>query len=212
MDIGDVRQDFTAHEPLTRATLASDPFVQFERWLTEAMAAKLEEPNAFSLATVNIQGQPSQRTVLLKFYDAQGFVFYTNYQSRKAQDIAENPHVSMLFPWYALQRQVKIEGKVEKVSREQSLAYFLRRPVGSQIGAWCSAQSKVIESREVLMMQWQKIKDKFHNKTVPLPDFWGGYRIVPTSFEFWQGQPSRLHDRFLYVQDEEGWVMMRLAP
>lgn len=212
MDIGSVRKDFKSHPPLEREDLACCPFAQFEAWFAEAMAAEIDEPNAFSLATVNAAGQPSQRTVLLKFFDAQGFVFYTNYQSRKAQDIADNARVSMLFPWYGLERQVKIEGRAEKVSREQSLAYFLSRPSGSQMGAWASPQSKIIESRNALLLQWQKMKQKFAGGKIPLPEFWGGYRIVPSAFEFWQGQPSRLHDRFVYTPAGGHWNICRLAP
>ncbi len=212
MDIGNVRKDFRAHPPLSRKDLLDNPFEQFERWFGQAMEAKIEEPNGFSLATVNADGQPSQRTVLLKFFDEKGFVFYTNYQSEKAKDIEQNAKVSMLFPWFDLQRQVKIQGYAEKISREQSLKYFLSRPTGSQLGAWTSPQSKVIDSRDFLMLQLQKMQDKFKSGKIPLPEFWGGYRIVAENFEFWQGQPSRLHDRFSYRLDDGGWVIERLAP
>ncbi|SUO93071.1 pyridoxamine 5'-phosphate oxidase [Suttonella ornithocola] len=212
MDIGSVRKDFQSHRPLKRSDLSDSPWQQFENWFGEAMQAKLEEPNAFVLATVNTDGQSSQRTVLLKFFDTAGFVFYTNYHSRKAQEIAQNQKVSMLFPWYGLQRQVKVEGYAEKVSREQSLKYFLSRPVGSQIGAWASPQSKVIDTRDFLRLQWQKMQNKFRNGEIPLPDFWGGYRIIPMAFEFWQGQPNRLHDRFVYLRDNDNWNIQRLAP
>lgn len=212
MDIGNVRKDFQDHTPLRREQLADNPFQQFELWLGEAMAAKLEEPNGFVLSTVSASGMPSQRTVLLKFFDEQGFVFYTNYQSNKAEEIAFNSQVSMLFPWYGLQRQVKIQGRAEKVSREQSLKYFLSRPIGSQLGAWTSPQSKIIESRDFLMLQWQKMREKFKDGQIPLPDFWGGYRITPEKIEFWQGQPSRLHDRFEYRRKQNAWDIVRLAP
>lgn len=212
MDIGNLRKDFTDHAPLLREDLADNPFEQFQQWLGEAMAAKIEEPNAFVLATVDAQGMPSQRTVLLKFFDEQGFVFYTNYQSAKARDIAHNPQVSMSFPWYALQRQVKIQGRAEKISREQSLKYFLSRPTGSQLGAWTSPQSKIIDSRDFLMLQWQKMREKFKEGQIPLPDFWGGYRICAEKIEFWQGQPSRLHDRFEYRRRDNDWEIVRLAP
>lgn len=212
MDIGHVRKDFQNHAPLRREHLADNPFQQFELWLGEAMAAKLEEPNGFVLSTVSASGMPSQRTVLLKFFDEQGFVFYTNYHSNKAQEIALNPKVSMLFPWYDLQRQVKIQGVAGKVSREQSLKYFLSRPTGSQLGAWTSPQSKIIESRDFLTLQWQKMREKFKDGQIPLPDFWGGYRITPEKIEFWQGQPSRLHDRFEYRRNQSGWEIVRLAP
>lgn len=212
MDTGDIRKEFDDHAPLSRNALAADPFTQFQRWLETALHSDFSEPTAFVLATVDSAGQCSQRTVLLKFFDENGFVFYTNYQSRKAEDIAGNARVSMLFPWLALQRQVKIEGVAEKVSREQSLKYFLSRPRGSQLGAWTSPQSRVVESREYLMMQWQKMRERFRQGEVPLPDFWGGYRIVPEKLEFWQGQPSRLHDRFLYSREDGGWSLERLAP
>lgn len=212
MDIGNLRKDFTDHAPLLREDLADNPFEQFQQWLGEAMAAKIDEPNAFVLATVDAQGMPSQRTVLLKFFDEQGFVFYTNYKSTKAQDIAHNPQVSMSFPWYALQRQVKIQGRAEKISREQSLKYFLSRPTGSQLGAWTSPQSKIIDSRDFLMLQWQKMREKFKEGQIPLPDFWGGYCICAEKIEFWQGQPSRLHDRFEYRRRDNDWEIVRLAP
>lgn len=192
--------------------MAADPFVQFERWFRFALDSGIAEPNAFSLATVGTDGMPSQRAVLLKFFDEKGFVFYTNYNSRKAQEMADNAQVAMLFPWFALQRQIKIQGRVEKVSREQTLKYFLSRPRDSQLGAWTSPQSRVIDSRALLLNQWAKMKEKFARGEVPLPDFWGGYRIVPTLFEFWQGQPSRLHDRFEYRTDGAEWQMTRLAP
>lgn len=212
MDIGHVRHDFDSHPPLEAADMADDPFVQFERWFKEALDSGIAEPNAFSLATVDEQGMPSQRAVLLKYFDTQGFVFYTNYHSRKAQEMAGNAQVAMLFPWFALQRQVKIQGRVEKVSREQTLKYFLSRPRDSQLGAWSSPQSRVINSRALLLNQWAKMKEKFSRGEVPLPDFWGGYRIVPSVMEFWQGQPSRLHDRFEYRWQQEHWQMARLAP
>ena len=212
MDIGHVRHDFDSHPPLEAADMADDPFVQFERWFKEALDSGIAEPNAFSLATVDEQGMPSQRAVLLKYFDTQGFVFYTNYHSRKAQEMAGNAQVAMLFPWFALQRQVKIQGRVEKVSREQTLKYFLSRPRDSQLGAWSSPQSRVINSRALLLNQWAKMKEKFSRGEVPLPDFWGGYRIVPSVMEFCQGQPSRLHDRFEYRWQQEHWQMARLAP
>lgn len=212
MDIGNIRKDFADHPPLERADLHDDPIRQFERWFSEALASGIAEANGFVLSTVSADGQPSQRAVLLKYFDADGFVFYTNYDSRKAQEIAANPRVSMHFPWFALQRQVKIEGSVEKVSREQTLKYFLSRPKGSQLGAWTSPQSQVISSRQLLMQQWERIKAKFAHGDIPLPDFWGGYRIRPHAIEYWQGQPNRLHDRFLYTRSANGWTIDRLAP
>lgn len=212
MDLGEVRKDFDKNPPLEISDLNKNPFNQFELWFKEAMESGFPEPNAFSLATVNKEGQPSQRTVLLKFFDEEGLVFYTNYQSRKAMEIAENSQVSALFAWYHLQRQIKIEGVAEKISRSQSLNYFLSRPKGSQLGAWASPQSKIIDSRDFLVLQLQSLKEKFKNGQIPLPDFWGGYRIKPKNFEFWQGQPSRLHDRFLYTKENNDWLIRRLAP
>ncbi|MDO5090445.1 MAG: pyridoxamine 5'-phosphate oxidase [Cardiobacteriaceae bacterium] len=212
MDIGHIRRDFDNHPPLLAEHLAADPLRQFERWFKDALDSGIAEPNAFVLATVSANHMPSQRSVLLKYFDAQGFVFYTNYGSRKAEEMAGNAQVSMLFPWLALQRQVSIQGRVEKVPREQTLKYFLSRPRDSQLGAWTSPQSRVIDSRAMLLNQWAKMKEKFARGEIPLPDFWGGYRIVPQRYEFWQGQPSRLHDRFEYRLHEQTWSMQRLAP
>lgn len=211
-DIGGMRENFTDHPPLRREDMADDPFAQFDAWFDQAVHSAMEEPNAFVLATVDSERQPSQRTVLLKYFDPDGFVFYTNYSSRKAREIAENPRVSLLFPWYHLQRQVRIAGKAEKVSSRRSLEYFLSRPRESQLGAWTSPQSRVIESRDFLILEWQHMKERFRAGKVPLPGFWGGYRIRPTAFEFWQGQPNRLHDRFLYLSDNGHWRISRLAP
>ena len=211
-DIGKLRKDFTAHPPLRRKDMADEPFAQFADWLDDALDSALEEPNAFILATVDNAGRASQRTVLLRYFDPQGFVFYTNYTSRKAQEIAKNPRVSMLFPWYRQQRQVSVEGEAEKVPSKDSLKYFLSRPRDSQLGAWSSPQSRVIESRDFLMLQWQHMKDRFRSGKVPLPGFWGGYRIRPSAFEFWQGQANRLHDRFRYHRENGCWRVSRLAP
>lgn len=197
MDLGDLRREYT-QAGLTRENLNPDPFAQFEQWFQQACNAQLLEPNGMILSTVAATGQPSQRTVLLKYFDRHGFVFFTNYQSRKAQEISENSHVSLLFPWWGLERQVSILGKASKISSAESLRYFLSRPRGSQLGAWCSQQSQVISSRQLLEAQFQKLREKFEHRDIPLPDFWGGYQVVPMSFEFWQGRPNRLHDRFLY--------------
>lgn len=212
MDIKGLRKDY-ANPVLTREMLASDPFVQFERWFGEACAAELPEPNAMTLATVGNDGQPTLRTVLLKLFDQNGFVFFTNYSSRKAAQIGENRRVALLFPWIRLARQVAITGEAEKVSAAESARYFASRPRESQLGAWISRQSSVLSSRQFLMMELDKIKSKFLKGEIPLPDFWGGYRIRPATIEFWQGQTSRLHDRFLYSRNEAGsWTIERLAP
>ena len=213
MDIGNFRTEY-ALEGLTRQQLDQDPFKQFELWFQQACAANLPEPNAMSLATVSANGSPSQRIVLLKYFDRQGFVFFTNYESKKARQIEGNHQVSLLFFWIALERQVQIEGTATKISTAESLKYFATRPRGSQIGAWCSQQSTVISSRKILELKFDEIKRKFRNQEIPLPSAWGGYRVVPHSFEFWQGRPNRLHDRFLYsrLDVESAWDIQRLAP
>lgn len=212
MDISNMREEFTLYG-LERKDLKEDPIIQFENWFAQARESGMIEPNAMTLATVNAQGQPSVRTVLLKFFDSVGFVFYTNYESKKARDMAENPKVSLLFPWLDLQRQVKINGYVEKVPTAQSVKYFLSRPRGSQLGAWCSNQSSVITTRSLLQAKFDEMKRKFEGKEVPLPSFWGGYRVIPQEIEFWQGRKNRLHDRFNYSLQEDGsWSIERLAP
>ncbi|WOD38695.1 pyridoxamine 5'-phosphate oxidase [Nodosilinea sp. E11] len=211
MDIGDLRRDYT-QRGLDWDDLDPDPFAQFSLWFQQACDADLLEPNALVLSTVAPGGMPYQRTVLLKYFDHNGFVFFTNYGSRKAQHMAENAQVSLLFPWYSLERQLAIAGTASKISAAESLRYFSSRPRGSQLGAWVSQQSNIISSRQLLEMQFEKMKNKFLNQEIPLPDFWGGYRVKPISFEFWQGRPSRLHDRFLYSQGEDGWTRVRLSP
>jgi pyridoxamine 5'-phosphate oxidase len=177
------------------------------------MDARIVEPNAMCLATAGADARPLARTVLLKSYDERGFVFYTNLESRKARQMAENANVSLLFPWLALERQVIVCGPVEKVSTAETLAYFITRPRGSQLGAWVSAQSSVITTRSLLEEKWEEMKRKFGEGQVPLPSFWGGYRVAPREIEFWQGRPSRLHDRFLYTrQPDASWKIDRLAP
>jgi pyridoxamine 5'-phosphate oxidase len=198
---------------LDRAELKPNPFDQFAVWFTQAIEAKVIEPNAMSLATTGSDGRPLVRTVLLKSYDEGGFVFFTNLESRKARQMAENPQVSVLFPWLALERQVIVCGPVEKVSFAETAAYFATRPRGSQLGAWVSQQSSIITTRKLLEDKWEEMKRKFGEGHIPLPSWWGGYRIVPREIEFWQGRPSRLHDRFLYTRDAEGsWKIDRLAP
>lgn len=198
---------------LDREDLKPSPFEQFAVWFEQAVQSKVIEPNAMSLATSGADGRPLVRTVLLKRYDEHGFIFFTNLESRKARQIKENPNASLLFPWLALQRQVIISGRVESVSTAETLAYFVTRPRGSQIGAWISQQSSVVTSRQLLLAKWDEMQRKFANGDVPLPSWWGGFRVVPREIEFWQGRESRLHDRFLYTLQEKGsWAIERLAP
>lgn len=211
MDIGDMRRDFES-AGLDREALDDDPFRQFESWFNQAVEAGIEDPNALTLATADASGAPGARTVLLKYFDTAGFVFYTNYGSRKAQALAENPRAAMLFPWVPLNRQITVEGRVEKISRKESLRYFMSRPEGSQLGAWVSQQSAVIESRQALEMKLERMKARFREGGIPLPEFWGGYRVIPERIEFWQGRPSRLHDRFEYRQEDGHWRINRLQP
>ena len=211
MDLTFMRQGYQ-NEGLTKEQLSPDPFLQFEAWFKEANEAE-PIPNAMSLATVNHFGAPMMRTVLLKLFDDNGFVFFTNYKSRKAEQISDNPNVAVLFNWVALERQVSINGVAEKVETSESLKYFMGRPRGSQLGAWVSDQRSVLSSRKILEMKLDEIKRKFADGKIPLPDYWGGFRIKPKRFEFWQGQPNRLHDRFLYSKiDDESWEIERLAP
>lgn len=213
MDLSALREEY-AHQEHDIATTALCPYDQFQRWFQQAMDAQLTEPNAMVLCTVNQEGHPSVRTVLLKYFDKKGFVFFTNYSSRKASHIAGNANVSVLFPWYPLHRQVEISGVCERVSTAESLKYFASRPRGSQLGAWVSRQSEVVSSRSLLEAKWQELKRKFGDGEIPLPSFWGGYRICPCRFEFWQGGTSRLHDRIVYQPsaDNVAWDRLRLAP
>jgi pyridoxamine 5'-phosphate oxidase len=198
---------------LSRKELNTDPFYQFQSWYQQTLSTDIPEPTALCLATVDASGQPWQRMVLLKLYDENGFVFFTNYSSRKAQHINLNPQVSLLFPWHALGRQVKITGTAAKIPTAESFKYFSTRPRGSQLGAWASPQSQVIKNRAMLDTALEQMKGKFLQGEIPLPDFWGGYRVSPDTFEFWQARESRLHDRFIYTQQQEGsWQLERLAP
>ncbi len=197
---------------LSRDSLNPDPIRQFELWYAQAIDSGIPEPNALSLATVDAAGQPWVRTVLMKIYDKSGFVFFTNFESAKARQIEGNNRVGLLFPWVALGRQVKISGMAGKITTAESMKYFVTRPRGSQIGAWASPQSQVISSRSLLDAKIDEMKRKFGKGEVPLPDFWGGYRVVPHEIEFWQARESRLHDRFVYVKSDSGWVIERRAP
>ncbi len=198
---------------LRREGLPADPLALFETWQKQAIACGLTDPTAMVVATVGADGQPSQRLVLLKQVDARGFVFYTNYGSRKAREIAGNARVSLLFPWHAMERQVKVEGTAEKVSVAESVKYFVSRPRDSQLAAWASHQSAPLTSRDMLLTQLARMKEKFAQGEVPLPDFWGGIRVYPHEVEFWQGGANRLHDRFQYTRQEGGtWQIQRLAP
>ncbi len=210
-DIPDLRREYTLAS-LDIDSVDPNPFVQFRKWFEEAKAGELLEPNAMVVSTVDENGQPFQRTVLMKALDDRGIVFYTNFSSRKAQQLAKNSHISILFPWYGLERQVAITGLAEKVSTKESLEYFTSRPYGSQLGAWVSEQSKVISSRSILETKLAEMKRKFKEGKVPLPDFWGGFRIVPETFEFWQGRQSRLHDRLIYEKEGTDWKISRMAP
>ena len=211
-DIADLRREYRM-QPLTRADLDANPFRQFETWFDAALQTESMDPNAMSLATVNRDGQPSIRTVLLKYFDADGFVFYTNLGSRKAEEIEANDRVALLFYWHEVHRQVKILGRAERISAAENVRYFMRRPRDSQIGAWVSRQSSIISSRSILENKFAEMKQKFARSEVPLPSFWGGYRVKPASIEFWQGRESRLHDRFVFRRSSGGeWQAERLAP
>lgn len=198
---------------LRREDLPADPLTLFETWQKQAITCGLADPTAMVIATVGADGQPSQRLVLLKQLDARGFVFYTNYGSRKAREIAGNARVGLLFPWHGMERQVRVTGIAEKVGVAESVKYFMSRPRDSQLAAWASEQSAPLGSRAVLMAQLARMKEKFAQGEVPLPDFWGGIRVHPNEIEFWQGGANRLHDRFQYTrQDGDSWRIQRLAP
>jgi pyridoxamine 5'-phosphate oxidase len=212
MKLEDFRREYL-QGGLRRDDLPAAPLTLFEMWQRQAIASGLLDPTAMIVATVAADGQPSQRIVLLKQLDERGFVFYTNYNSRKAREIALNPHVSLLFPWHMMERQVKVVGVAEKVSLLESRQYFATRPRDSQLAAWASPQSSAIDSRSFLMNQLEQARGKFRQDEVPLPDFWGGYRVIPREIEFWQGGAGRLHDRFEYCRRaDNSWQISRLAP
>lgn len=212
MKVGDLRQSYESGFLLEQEVNPS-PILQFQSWLQEAMAAQILEPNAMTLATVTPEGKPSARIVLLKDFDERGFVFYTNFQSRKGRELAQTPAAALVFWWDRLERQVRIEGRIAKVSDAEADAYFQSRPKGSQLGAWVSHQSQVIEGREDLENRLEALEQKYENCPIPRPAYWGGYRLVPSTIEFWQGRPNRLHDRLCYRQkNSTGWTIERLSP
>ncbi len=212
MKLHDLRRDYELAE-LTREILNDDPMLQFQDWFTQANEhAGLADPTAFTLATVNADGQPHQRTVLLKQIDPDSFIFYTNYHSEKGRDIEANPQVAMHFAWLAMERQIRIEGHAEKVERDVVDAYFATRPRASQLGALASEQSSPIASRDELETRYQQLTEKYRDAPIPAPENWGGYRIKPSRFEFWQGGRHRLHDRFTYTKTTDGWTIQRLQP
>jgi len=210
MDISQLRRDYK-REALDEAHADADPIRQFSRWWDEALASQLPEPNAMTLATASADGRPSVRVVLLKGFDAAGFVFFTNYDSRKGRELAANPHAALLFFWPELERQVRIEGAVQRVRADESDAYYASRPLGSRIGAWASPQSRPIPSKAWLVTQAAEMGVR-HGLNPARPPFWGGFRVAPASVEFWQGRPSRLHDRLLYTREGGHWARVRLSP
>lgn len=211
MDLGDIRREYTKGG-LRRKDLAADPISQFNLWLEQAVQAKLVDPTAMTVATVDENGQPFQRIVLLKNVDKAGFVFYTNLASRKSQQIEANAKVSLHFPWHPIERQVHITGHAEKLSAIENMKYFSSRPKESQIAAWASKQSSRLSARGLLEGKYLELKQKFEKGEIPIPKFWGGYRIVPETIEFWQGGEHRLHDRFLFSREADSWSIDRLAP
>ena len=209
--IADLRREY-ASRALSEAHADADPVRQFAAWFEEAVSAQLLDVNAMTLATTTPEGEPDARIVLLKGFDADGFVFFTNYESAKGRELLARPRACLLFFWVELERQVRITGAVTKVSRAESEEYFHSRPFESQVGAWTSAQSTTVANRTVLETRYAELSAQYAGQTVPLPEFWGGYRVAPEKVEFWQGRPSRLHDRLLYTRSADGWSRSRLAP
>jgi pyridoxamine 5'-phosphate oxidase len=211
LDLQEMRTEYRKAS-LDDSTVPTDPFVLFEKWFAQAVETEIKDPNTMILATSSKENIPNIRAVLLKIFDEKGFVFFTNYNSVKANEIEQNPHVALEFLWLDLERQVRVIGTCEKITTAESMSYFMKRSRGSQIGAWVSEQSSVISSRKILQMQIEKMKEKFSKGAIPLPDFWGGYRVVPSQIEFWQGRESRLHDRVRYTKSDNSWIIERLAP
>ena len=212
MSIADLRREYS-RASLTENDVDPHPIHQFGRWFEEARAADVDEPTAMTLATATAGGRPSARMVLLKGVDDRGFVFYTDYRSRKGEDLAANPYAALVFYWPEIERQIRVSGHVDKVSREESEAYFRTRPLGSRLGAWTSHQSAVLPNRAALEERLRQIAEEFKDGDVPLPPYWGGYRVAPDILEFWQGRPNRLHDRIRYTRQSDGrWLIERLAP
>jgi pyridoxamine 5'-phosphate oxidase len=211
MSIADLRREY-ARARLDEAHVSPEPMRQFHQWFDQAIEARIPEPNAMALATATREGAPSVRIILLKGYDERGLVFFTDYRSRKALELADNPRASLAFHWSDLERQVRISGRVERTSTEESASYFRTRPYGSRLGAWASYQSRVIPSRAELERDLREVKQRYPTGEVPLPPHWGGYRLRPDEVEFWQGRENRLHDRIRYTRDGGGWKVERLSP
>ena len=209
--ISRLRKEYT-RAGLDESDAALDPIEQFRGWFDDALAANLHEPNAMTIATATPEGHPSARIVLIKGFDERGFVFYTNYGGRKARELEENPHCALVFYWGELERQVRVEGRVSRVSEGESDAYFASRPRGSQLGAWASEQSRSVENRSALERRLRELEREYEGREIPRPPFWGGYRVEPEIVEFWQGRENRLHDRLLYCRSAEGWRVERLQP